>query len=128
MGNDSQSLDRPKPTLPWRQAHTRLAEPAGWAMGARGLRWPHALRLPLGHAILALLAGLGLLSAFHQVVLGAVQQGELRRKTAAMQAETAWRCNFLSGTRSRELCLAQLHTTPPLRDGVSEANVASARH
>lgn len=126
MGNDSQSLDRPKPTLPWRQAHFRLAEPAGWA--ARGLRWPNARRLPLGHAILALLAGLGLLSAFHQVVLGAVQQGELRRKTAAMQAETAWRCNVLSGTRSREICLAQLHATPPLRDGVSEANVASARH
>lgn len=109
MGNESQSLDHPQPTFPWRQAHTSLAEAAGWAMKARGLRGPDALPLPLGHALLALLAGLGLLLAFHQVVLGAVQQGELRHKTAAMQADTAWRCNVLSGTRSREICLVQLN-------------------
>jgi hypothetical protein len=111
MGNDSQSLDHPQPTLPWRWAHTRLAEAAVWAMKARCLRWPQALRLPPGHALLALLAGLGLLLAFHQVVRGAVQQGELRGKTAAMQSETAWRCNVLSGTRSREICLVQLNAT-----------------
>lgn len=80
-------------------------------MSATGLRWPDALRLPLGHAAQALLAGLGLLLAFHQVVLGAVEQGELRRKTAATQAEAAWRCNALSGARSREICLVLLNAT-----------------
>ena len=63
--------------------------------------WPAALRSPLAHAILATLAMLGLLLAFHQVVLGAVQQGELRRKATAMQADAAWRCNAMPGARSR---------------------------
>jgi len=127
MGNDARCLDQSQPRLRWRRAHSMLADPAGLAMKARGLGWPDALRLPLGQTILATLAGLGLLLAFHQVVLGAVQQGDLRRKATAIQAEAAWRCNALSGARSREICLMQLNVTPPARDGVTLVNVASAR-
>jgi hypothetical protein len=128
MGNDSQCLDHPQPKRPWRHVHSRLAESAGWAVKAGGRGWPGALRLPLGHAILAMLTGIGLLMAFHQVVLGAVQQGELRRKATAMQAEAESRCNALNGARSREICLMQLNAMPPLRAGVTVANVASAGH
>ena len=94
-------------------------------MKAERLGWPAALRSPQAFAVLATLAMLGLLLAFHQVVLGAVQQGELRRKATAMQADAAWRCNALPAARSREGCLVQLNPTPPVRDGPTEANVAS---
>jgi len=96
-------------------------------MKSERLAWPAALRSPLSYAVLATLALLGLLLAFHQVVLGAVQQGELRRKATAMQADAAWRCNALLVARSREGCLVQLNATPPVRDGATEANVASLR-
>jgi hypothetical protein len=89
------------------------ALPMAWMQlrKARSRQSRGAVHCALGHAILALLAGLGLLLAFHQVVRGAVQQGQLRHKTAAMQAETAWRCNVLSATRSGEICLVQLNAT-----------------
>ena len=60
----------PYPASPWRQrALLALSSSAGAALA------------------IALLVGLGLLLAFHQVVLGAVRQGELRR--AAMAASTS---------------------------------------
>ena len=46
-------------------------------------------RLWLG--VLAALAIVWLLLAFHDVARAAVQQGELRRKAAAEQADAAWR-------------------------------------
>ncbi len=94
-------------------------------MKSERLGWPAALRSPLSYAIVATLAMLGLLLAFHQVVLGAVQQGELRRKATAMQADAAWRCNALPGARSRDGCLMRLNATPPVRDGTTEAKLAS---
>jgi hypothetical protein len=127
MGNDSECLDHPQLALTWRDMGSGWAEPAAWAMKARQLGWPNALRMPLWCAILAVLVGLGLLLAFHQVVLGAVQQGELRRKATAMQAEAASRCNALSGTRSREICLMQLDATPVGREGSRVATVATVR-
>jgi hypothetical protein len=124
MGNDSECLDHPQAL---RFGGSRPAALAAGAMKAKGLGWPDALRLPLWQAILAVLAALGLLLAFHQVVLGAVQQGELRRKASAMQAEAASRCNALTGTRSRETCLMQLNATPAGRDRVNVATVATVR-
>jgi len=74
------------------------------------LRIPDALRSPVWPGILAAIAVVGLLLAFHQVVSGAVQQGELRRKATAAYAEAAWRCNALRGVRAvRESCLSQLN-------------------
>jgi hypothetical protein len=96
-------------------------------MKSRRSGWLAALRSPLSYAVLATLVMLGLLLAFHQVVLGAVQQGELRRKAAATQADAAWRCNAIPGARSREGCLMQLNATPPVRDAANEANLASLR-
>jgi hypothetical protein len=57
--------------------------------------------------ILAALAIVGLLAAFHQVVRGAVQQGELRRIATAVHAEAAWRCNALRGLHVRDNCLVE---------------------
>jgi hypothetical protein len=58
------------------------------------------------------MAIVGLLLAFHHVVRGAVQQGELRRKATATLAEAAWRCNIL---RERDSCLVQ-QSAPPHDD------------
>jgi hypothetical protein len=57
--------------------------------------------------ILAALAAVGLLVAFHQVVRGAVQQGELRRLASAVHAEAVWHCNALRGSHMRDSCLLQ---------------------
>jgi hypothetical protein len=89
------------------------------------LGWLTTLRPSLSYVVLATLAMLGLLLAFHQVVLGAVHQGEMRRKATAMQTEAAWRCKVLPATRLQEGCLLQLKATPPVRDGATEANLAS---
>lgn len=76
-------------------------------------RWWHQLptgvHSPIWPGILAALIILGMLLAFHQVVVGAVQQGELRHKATAMQAEAAWRCNSLRGLDASGSCLLQLN-------------------
>ena len=48
--------------------------------------WPGLL------AALAALACIGLLSAFHQVVQGGVDQAALRQQTTALPADADWRC------------------------------------
>jgi hypothetical protein len=64
---------------------------------------------PVWLGILATIAIVGLLLAFHHVVRGAVQQGELRRKATATHAEAAWRCNIL---REPESCGVQPNALP----------------
>jgi hypothetical protein len=64
---------------------------------------------PVWLGILATIAIVGLLLAFHHVVRGAVQQGELRRKATATHAEAAWRCNIL---RALDSCLVQQSAVP----------------
>jgi hypothetical protein len=63
-------------------------------------------------AALALLAYAGLLSAFQQVVSGAVQQGELRRVATLAHADAAWHCKVQSHRQQRDDCLAQLEASP----------------
>lgn len=71
-------------------------------------------RLPAGlwsrywQGIVSTLAILGLLVAFHQVVQGAVKQGQSHVKATALHAEANWRCNSLPDLREREACLVQL--------------------
>ena len=62
----------------------------------------------LWSGILATLTSAGLLLAFHQVVDGAVKQGERRREDIATRAEAMWHCNALPGDRNRRDCLAAL--------------------
>jgi hypothetical protein len=71
------------------------------------MRLLDAMRASVWPGTLAALAIVGLLLAFHQVVRGAVEQGELRRKATAMQAEAVWRCNALRGPLGRDDCLLQ---------------------
>lgn len=53
---------------------------------------------------MAVLVISSLLLAFHQVVSGAVQQSELRRKAEATQAEASWLCNAMQGPLARDKC------------------------
>lgn len=75
--------------------------------------WWHGLRLgwlsPIWPGAAALVAIFGLLLAFHQVVLGAVERGELARKATALHAQASWRCNSMLGQEARESCLLQLN-------------------
>jgi hypothetical protein len=66
----------------------------------------------LWSGILATLTSAGLLLAFHQVVDGAVKEGEQRREATATRAEAAWHCSALPGDRSRRDCLAALSAAP----------------
>ena len=68
-----------------------------------------ALRAPAWHAIMAVLVISSLLLAFHQVVSGAVQQSELRRKADATQAEASWLCNAIQGPLARDKCRLELN-------------------
>ena len=73
----------------------------------------HLLHTPLHSTvwtgIAATLAISGLLVAFHQVVSGAVQQSELRRKADATQAEASWLCNAIQGPLARDKCRLELN-------------------
>ena len=75
-------------------------------------RLPVGPRSPLWPGLLAAAAILGLLLAFHQVVRGAVVQGEIRRAATVAHAHAASRCNSLTGLHMREDCLVQLNDAP----------------
>ena len=68
-------------------------------------------RLPIRAitGLLATTAVLALLLAFHQVVQGAVQQGESRRQAAAALADATWRCKALRGVDHARDCLNGLN-------------------
>jgi hypothetical protein len=59
------------------------------------------LRASLWLSTLAVLAGLGLLVAFHQVVQGVVDQAAGRRQAAALYADAGWRCRSMPDTALR---------------------------
>jgi hypothetical protein len=71
-------------------------------------------RVPVGlwsrnwPVVLSALTILGLLLAFHQVVQGAVKQGQLRGQATAMHAGATLHCNTLPGLGARDSCMAQL--------------------
>ena len=75
-------------------------------------------RLPSTHfaawaGVALILVSFGLVVAFHQVVRGAVDQGDTRRKGAATHAEAVWRCKALQGPRMRVECLLRLNSPLP---------------
>jgi len=76
----------------------------------------HTMHPPVWLGILATIAIVGLLLAFHHVLRGAVQQGELRRQATATHAEAVWRCNSL---RNLDNCLVQ--STVPRDDTLLQA-------
>ena len=77
----------------------RPPRPSAWWGGALNL-----LSHPACPAVAAALLLFGLLFAFHQVVSGAVEQGNQRRMTTAAQADGAWRCRVLHGSVLRTAC------------------------
>jgi hypothetical protein len=92
------------------------------APAQRALVWP---------AILAALVIFGQLLAFHHVVNGALQQGELRLKANASHKEATLRCNSLHGAQASESCLSDLKALAAdntllraqYRPGINESNV-----
>lgn len=92
---------------------------------------PAAVKSPVWPYAIAVLTVLFLLLAFHQVVRGAVQQGELLRMATATHSEGVWRCSSLRGQRVRESCLAQMNAAPhddaPLQNTAAVATVALSR-
>ncbi len=58
--------------------------------------------------VLASLLIVGMLVAFHWVVRGATQAGELRRQTTAVQALAMMRCNALPNWNISRVCLKDL--------------------
>lgn len=68
-------------------------------------RWP-AMRWLL--PVLGVMALLGLLAAFQQVVRGAVAQGELRRDATLQHDTAAWHCNLKPDRRAAASCLQRL--------------------
>ncbi|MHB8949438.1 MAG: hypothetical protein ACYC4S_10275 [Rhodoferax sp.] len=77
-------------------------QPQGWGRFAAGLQSPVWL------TVLGSLVILGMLTAFHQVVHGAVQQGQLLHKTNALQAGAIGRCHMLPGRDASDRCLQQI--------------------
>ena len=73
-----------------------------------GSRLADGLHSPVWLALLASLVILSMLIAFHQVVHGAVQQGQLRHTANALQAGAIGRCNMLPGRDASDRCLLQL--------------------
>lgn len=73
-----------------------------------GYRLPVGMQTTVWLIILGSLIILGMLMAFHQVVHGAVQQGDLRNRTNALHAEATWRCKILPGRDASDGCLLQL--------------------
>jgi hypothetical protein len=71
------------------------------------------LRASLWPGVLAAVAGLGLLVAFHQVVQGAVDQAAGRRQAAALYADAGWRCRSTHYTPRRHV----LPGAGPVADG-----------
>jgi hypothetical protein len=79
-----------------------------------GLAAPRSLRWP---GVLAVLATLGLLLVFQQVVRQAVEHGELRRRANALLLQATWRCRSIHDGVLREACLQRLAAVP--RDNAS---------
>lgn len=73
-----------------------------------GYRLADGLHSPVWLTLLVILVILGMLMAFHQVVHGAVEQGQLRHKANVLQAGAIGRCNILPGRDASDRCLLQL--------------------
>ena len=56
---------------------------------------------------LATLVILGMLTAFHSVVQGAVKNGEVHRQAIAVQSNAVQRCKMLRHLPARSSCLQQ---------------------
>lgn len=78
------------------------------------------LHPPVWLSILGTLVILAMLITFHQVVRGAVQQGQLRQKAISLQAGAIGRCTILPGRQASDRCLLQMRAIAN-GDGVTDA-------
>lgn len=83
-----------------------------------------ALRSPAALIVVATLLSLALLLALHEVVLGAVRQGELRRMAVAKHAEASWRCGAMRNVSLRDGCRSQLGSPPRTEAPLNVQNAA----
>ena len=85
----------------------------------------------LPRSLLGLLAVLGLLFVFVQVVRQAVHQADTGRRASALLAEATWRCNALKSPLQRKDCLDRYQRERPTDSagvqGVVSVTTASLR-
>lgn len=82
--------------------------------------WVHGLGAVLAVAIATLLV-----SIFHEVVTGAMKQGEQRRANDAQQAMATWRCRSMGGTGARDACLLRLRLRLTVQDEIQASHPAA---
>ncbi len=70
--------------------------------------WIQALGVMLAVAMTTLLV-----STFHDVVISAMKQGELRRVNDAQHDMAVWRCRTMGRKGDRDVCLLQLALKSP---------------
>lgn len=80
---------------------------------AHGLSGLSGMHFPTWLGVALTLVLFGLVVVFHEVVRGAVEQGDTRRRATAMHAEAVWRCKALRGSRMQGDCLLRLNSAPP---------------
>jgi hypothetical protein len=106
------------------RTHTATEFPA-WQ---QGLQWAwDGVRSPWTSGLLATLVIFGMLMAFHDVVSGAVRQGEIRNKAIAAHVTATLRCNSLRDPHARDSCLLQLETAASAEGLLAAQNPSSVR-
>jgi hypothetical protein len=100
MNPNLQTIKFSNPDLPW-QVPSQLDLLEGWP------RLSALLSSKITLAVLAILATLVLMLAFHQIVLGAVDQGKLLQQARNLQSEASLRCKALPSSTARDHCLRQ---------------------
>lgn len=100
MNTNVQTIKFSNPDLP-SQVPAQLDLLEGWPRLSALLSSQTAL------AALAILSSVILMLAFHQIVLGAVEQGELLQQARNVQSEASLRCKSLRSATERDRCLRQ---------------------
>lgn len=111
MNSNLQTVKFSNPDLPWHDpSQGDLLE--GWP------RLSALLSSQTTLAVLAIMATLVLMLAFHQIVLGAVEHGKLLQQVRDLQSEAALRCKGLPSAAARHHCLRQ-----PPRTAIADARL-----
>jgi hypothetical protein len=102
MNPDLQSIKFSNSELP-EQESSQGDSPKGWRLLSALLSSQTML------VVLATLSTVVLMLAFHQIVLGAVEQGKLLQQARNLQSEAVFRCKSLRSATARDQCLREPH-------------------
>jgi hypothetical protein len=103
MNPDLQSIKFSNSELP-EQESSHGDSPKGWRLLSALLSSQTML------VVLATLSTVVHMLAFHQIVLGAVEQGKLLQQARNLQSEAVFLCKSLRSATARDQCLREPHT------------------